>query len=54
MDDLRIKWVRSSLVAQGIKDLVLSLRWLGLLLWHGFDPWPGNICMWWVWPEKKD
>ena len=28
-----IKSVRSSLVAQQVKDLVLSLQW------HGFDPW---------------
>ena len=25
-------------MAQQMKDLALSL------LWHGFDPWPGNIC----------
>ena len=29
----------SSLVAQQVKDPVLSL------LGHGFDPWPGNLCM---------
>ena len=28
----------SSLVAQLVRDLVLSL------LWHGFDPWPQNFC----------
>ena len=28
-----------------VKDLVLSLLGLGLLLWHGFNPWPGNLCM---------
>ena len=27
-----------------VKDLVLSLLWLELLLWHGFDAWPGNFC----------
>ena len=26
-------------MAQWVKDLVLSLQWLGLLLWRGFDPW---------------
>ena len=26
-----------------IKDPVLSLLWFGLLLWHSFDPWPGNF-----------
>ena len=30
---------------QRIKDLVLSLQWPGLLLWYGFDPWPGNFHM---------
>ena len=33
-------------VAQQVKDLVLSLHWLQLLLWHGFDPWP--------WLKKKN
>ena len=28
-----------------VKDLVLSLQWLGLLLWHGFSPWPRNFHM---------
>ena len=30
-----------------IKDSVL------LLLWHGFDPWPGNFCMLQAWQKKK-
>ena len=25
-----------------VKDLALSLLWLGSLLWHEFEPWPGN------------
>ena len=25
---------------QPVKDPVLALQWLGLLLWHRFDPWP--------------
>ena len=29
------------------KDSALSLLWLR------FDPWPGNLCMPWVWSEKK-
>ena len=44
---------QSSLVAQGIKDSALSLLWLALLLWCGFDPWPGNFSMPREWPEKK-
>ena len=34
---------RSSLVMQWVKDSALSLQWLGMLLWWGFDPWPGNF-----------
>ena len=40
---------------QRVKDLVLSLQWLGLLLWHGFNPWPRNFHTPWVRPpQKKD
>ena len=38
---------------QGAKDMVLSLPRLGSLLWHGFDPWPGNFHMPRVGPKKK-
>ena len=34
-------WI--SLLAQRVKDTVLSLRWLRLLLWFSFDPWPRNF-----------
>ena len=34
-------------------DLTLSLLWLKLLLWWGFDPWLRNFCMLWVQPKKK-
>ena len=30
------------LVAQQVKDLV-SLQWLGSLLWYRFDPWPWEL-----------
>ena len=30
-------------MTQQVKDLVLSFLWLWLLLWLGFDPWPGNF-----------
>ena len=26
-------------MAQRVKNLALSLQWLGLLLWHRCDPW---------------
>ena len=32
----------SSLVAQRVKDPVLSLPWLRSPLWCGFDPWAEN------------
>ena len=41
-----------SLVVQQVKDPMLSLQQLGVLLWHGFDPWPGNLHMPQVWPNK--
>ena len=28
---------------RGVKDLALSLLWLGSLLWLRLDPWPGNF-----------
>ena len=40
-------------MAQWVKDPALSLQQLGLLLWHGFDPWPGNFRMPQVRPKKK-
>ena len=30
-------------MAQRIKDVALSRQQLGLLLWHGFDPWPREL-----------
>ena len=43
----------SSLVVQQVKDLALSLQQLGLLLWHGFDPWLGNFQTYWAQTKKK-
>ena len=34
-------------VAQLVKDLALSL------LWHRFDPWPGNFPMLRAWPKRN-
>lgn len=41
----RVSLSRSSPVAQQVKDLAQSLKWLGLPLWLGFSPWPGNFHM---------
>ena len=30
-------------MVQWVKELVLSLQWLILLLWHRLDPWPRNF-----------
>ena len=38
---------------QQVKDLMLSLLCLGLLLWRGFEPWPGDVHMPWVWLKKQ-
>lgn len=35
----------SSLMCSRVKELVLSLLWLGSLMWRGLDPCPGNLCM---------
>ena len=35
-------------MAQWVGNLALSLLWLLIHLWHGFDPWPGSFCMPWV------
>ena len=40
-------------MAQWDKDPVLSLLWLRSLLWHWFNPWPGNVNVPWVQPKKK-
>lgn len=43
----------SSLVAQQSGDPELSLLWLGVLSWCGFNPWLGNFYMPQVQLEKK-
>ena len=43
----------SSLVAQCVKDLALSLVWLKSLLWYGFYPWLRNFHIPQTWPKKK-
>ena len=50
---VHVRSERSSLVAQQVKDLALSLLQLGALLWYGFDPWPGNVYMPQVQPINK-
>ena len=38
-------------MVQHVKDPVLSLQQLVSLLWHEFDPWPGNFHMPQAWPH---
>lgn len=40
-------------MAQQVKDQALSLQWLRLLLWRGFDPWTRNFHMLWARPNTK-
>ena len=40
-------------MAQRVKNLGLSLLWLGSLLWLRFGSCPGNCCMLWAQQEKK-
>ena len=57
-EDVRIGLIKSSpgssLVAQEAKDPRLSLLWLWLLLWLGFNPWPRNLCVSWAQWKKKE
>ena len=39
------KHPRNSLVDQQVKDLALSLQWLGLLLWCSFEPKPRKLVI---------
>lgn len=39
-------------MAQQVKNTALSMKWFWLLLWLGFDPWPGNFHMLWVRPKS--
>ena len=38
---------------QQVKYLVLSLQWLGLLLWYWFNPWSMNFHTQRYSPKKK-
>ena len=40
-------------MVQWVKDPVLSLLWLGSLVWCGFGPWPRNFCVLQAWPKGK-
>ena len=40
-------------MGEWIKDLTLSLQWLGSLLWRGFHPWPRNLHMPQVRPRQN-
>ena len=41
------------IVAQQVKDPVLSLLWFRSLLWQRLDPWPRNFCMLGAKKKKK-
>ena len=49
---LKRRLTQNSVVAQWVKDLVLSLQWLGLLLWLGFSLWPRHFHMAPMQPKK--
>ena len=40
-------------MAQWVKGPAFLLLWLGLLLWHGFNPWPRKFYMPRVGAAKK-
>ena len=41
-------------MTQWVKDPALSLQVLRSLLYHGFDPWPGNFHMPQAQPKKGE
>ena len=43
----------SSLAVQWVKELMLSLKWLGSLLSHRFDPWQGKFHMPQIQPKNS-
>ena len=45
--------IRSLAWCSALKDPTLPQRWHRLQLWLGFNPWPENFHMPWVWPLKK-
>ena len=52
-NSLKIFWTWSSHVVQLVKNLALSVQWLGLMLQCGFDPWHGDFHMPRVWQQNK-
>ena len=40
-------------MVQWVKDLASSLQQLGSLLWHGFNSWPTNFHLPWMWLSKN-
>ena len=50
---LKISERWSSLGVQQVKDLTLSLLWLGPRLWHGLTPWLGNFLKLQTQPKKE-
>ena len=45
-------WVWSLAEHSGLKDLALLRLWHRSQLWIGFNPWPGNFHMPWMWGKK--
>ena len=39
---------------RGLPTLVVGVKDLDSLQQQGFNPWPGNFHMLWVWPKKGD
>ena len=40
-------------MVQWVKDVALLLQQLGLLLWHGFDPWSSNFHRPWMQQQQQ-
>lgn len=49
----KLELSRIALVVQWVKDSVLSLEWLGSLLWLRFNSWPRKFYMYQAQPKNK-
>ena len=49
----RVAIAGDPILVQWVKNPTLLQLWCRLQLWLGFNPWPGNFHVLWVWPKKK-
>ena len=52
--DLALSLQQDGFEHSGFKDLALPQLWCRWQLQLGFDPWPGNFHMLWVWQKENE